>query len=294
MEWPRISIVTPVFNQVQYLEQTILSVIGQKYPNLEYVIIDGGSSDGTLDIIKKYEKHLTRWVSEKDNGMYDALQKGFAGTTGEIMLWINSDDILHAGAFETIVEVFSSFPQIDWITGLNTIIDEQGRLSRAYPARRFSKYHFLTFDFQYIQQESTVWRRSLWERAGGRLETSSRLAADFELWLRFIHLTQLYTCNLLIGGFRRRKDQLSFVFARQYVDEANAFIRTARTNLAGKEKNKIRTLAIIRRLRKLLKYSIVLDLGIFDRTMNRIEKRIHSVPAIVERDWDTQKLILLP
>jgi glycosyltransferase involved in cell wall biosynthesis len=294
MEWPRISIVTPVFNQVQFLEQTIQSVIGQHYPNLEYVIVDGGSSDGTLDIIRKYEKQLTRWISEKDNGMYDALQKGFNGTTGEIMLWINSDDILHPGALETVAEVFTKFKTIDWITGLNTVIDERGRLARAYPARRFSKFHFLTFDFQYIQQESTVWRRSLWDKAGGRLDTSSRLAGDFELWLRFIQLRPLYTCNLLIGGFRRRQDQLSYVFANKYVDEASAFIRTARTNLSGVDKRKMRTLAILRRLRKLLKYTIVLDLGIIERSITKIEKKIHSVPAVVDRDWDTQQLNLVP
>ena len=85
MKYPKISIVTPVFNQVQYLEQTILSIITQDYPNLEYIIIDGGSTDGTVDLIRKYEAHLTYWVSEPDNGMYHAIQKGFEHSTGEIM-----------------------------------------------------------------------------------------------------------------------------------------------------------------------------------------------------------------
>jgi glycosyltransferase involved in cell wall biosynthesis len=89
--YPRISIVTPSFNDVEYLEQTILSIINQGYPNLEYVIIDGGSTDGSVDIIKKYADHLAYWVSEKDQGMYHAIQKGFQKTTGEIMGWINSD-----------------------------------------------------------------------------------------------------------------------------------------------------------------------------------------------------------
>ncbi len=92
MNYPKISIVTPSFNHAQFLEETILSVITQNYPNLEYVIIDGGSTDGSVDIIKKYEKHLTYWVSEPDNGHGDALNKGFAKSTGEIMAWINSDD----------------------------------------------------------------------------------------------------------------------------------------------------------------------------------------------------------
>lgn len=294
MELPRISIVTPVFNQVRFLEHTILSVLNQDYSNLEYIIIDGGSTDGTVDIIKKYEARLTRWVSEKDNGMYDALQKGFAGTTGDIMLWINSDDILHPGALKTIVEVFLKFKQIEWMTGLNTIIDEGGQLINAYPARRFSKFHFLSFDYQYIQQESTAWRRSLWNKAGGNLNTSSKLVGDFELWLRFIQLAPLYTGNLLIGAFRRRRDQLSEVFATKYVSESNEFVRAARLALAGPDRRKLRTLAVIRRLRKLLRYSIILDLAIFERGMARIEKSIHNVPAVVERDWNSQQLILVP
>ncbi len=94
--YPKISIVTPSYNQGQYLEQTILSVIGQNYPNLEYIIIDGGSTDNSIEIIKKYERYLAYWVSEKDKGHYHAVQKGFDKSTGEIMSWLNSDDILHS------------------------------------------------------------------------------------------------------------------------------------------------------------------------------------------------------
>src|SRR6218665_2201901 len=102
MNFPKISIVTPVFNRVEYLEQTILSVIDQGYPNLEYIVIDGGSTDGTLEIIKKYEDRIFYWTSEPDNGMYDAINKGFKKASGQIMAWINSDDLYHQPTLSTV------------------------------------------------------------------------------------------------------------------------------------------------------------------------------------------------
>ncbi len=98
-QYPKISIVTPTFNQGNFIEESILSVIEQQYPNLEYIIMDGGSTDNTIEIIKKYESQLTYWVSQKDNGMYDALNRGFKRATGEIMGWLNSDDLLIRKSF---------------------------------------------------------------------------------------------------------------------------------------------------------------------------------------------------
>ncbi len=109
MTYPKISIVTPNLNQGKFLEETILSVLDQKYPNLEYIIIDGGSTDNSIDIIKKYEKNLFYWTSEKDNGMYEAIQKGFEKATGDIMAWINSDDLYHRNVFFVVAEIFSNF-----------------------------------------------------------------------------------------------------------------------------------------------------------------------------------------
>ena len=119
--WPRIALVTPVFNSVRYIEQTIQSVLSQSYPNLEYIIIDGGSTDGTLDIIRKYERHLAWWVSEPDRGMYDALNKGFARSSGEVMGWISATYMLHQGSLKVAGSVFRDLPQVEWITGLSTI-----------------------------------------------------------------------------------------------------------------------------------------------------------------------------
>src|ERR1039457_1034429 len=120
MKYPKISIVTPSFNQAEFLEQTICSVLSQKYPNLEYVVIDGGSTDGSVEIIKKYADKLTYWVSEKDDGQYAAINKGFSYTTGDIMGWINSSDILLPWTFSILAEIFENYTQIQWLSGAPT------------------------------------------------------------------------------------------------------------------------------------------------------------------------------
>src|SRR5690349_701527 len=110
MNWPKISIVTPNFNNGKYLEDTIVSVLSQNYPNLEYFIIDGGSTDNSLEIIKRYERHLAGWTSEPDGGMYEAIDKGFNKTTGEIMAWLNSDDMYHRKSLFAVGKLFCDLP----------------------------------------------------------------------------------------------------------------------------------------------------------------------------------------
>lgn len=210
-KYPKITVVTPVYNQVKYLEETIKSIVNQGYPNLEYIVIDGGSSDGTVDIIKKYEKHLAYWVSEPDKGMYDAIQKGFDRSTGEIMCWLNSDDIFFDKCLFAIADVFMHHPEIEWFTGKSTSIDTEGMITGVddIDEIRFTKYDFYLNRAFWIPQSSTVWRRSLWEKIGGSLDTNLRLAGDFDLWLRFINISPQYVVNTLIGTYRVREGQLS-------------------------------------------------------------------------------------
>ena len=214
MKYPKISIVTPVFNQVQYLEQTILSIITQDYPNLEYIIIDGGSTDGTVDLIRKYEAHLTYWVSEPDNGMYHAIQKGFEHSTGEIMCWLNSDDIFFDKCLFAIAHVFIHHPEINWFSARGASIDENNMIINVdnidgIDSIRFCKYDFYVNRGFWIPQSSTIWRRSIWEEIGGSLDTNLRLAGDFDLWLRFINVAPQYVVDTLIGTYRLREGQLS-------------------------------------------------------------------------------------
>lgn len=206
-QWPRIALVTPVRNSARYLEQTIRSVLDQNYPNLEYFIIDGGSVDGSIDIIRQYEKEISGWISEPDNGMYDALNKGFARTSGEILGWISATDRLHPGGMAVVGSVFRDLPQVEWITGRRTAFSEEGDTNRIDDMLVWSRWRFLMgASRRHIQQESTYWRRSLWERAGGYVDASRRSASDFELWLRFFRYGRLYAVDALIGGFREHAD----------------------------------------------------------------------------------------
>lgn len=214
MQYPKITVVTPVYNQVQYLEQTIVSIINQSYPNLEYIIIDGGSTDGTLDIIQKYDKYLTYWVSEPDKGMYHAIQKGFDKSTGEIMCWLNSDDVFFDKCLFVIADIFNNHPEVEWFSGKSASIDAEGRIIGVddidgVDSIRFCKYDFYLNRGFWVPQSSTIWRRSIWEKICGSLDTSLRLAGDFDLWLRFINIAPQYVANTLIGTYRLREGQLS-------------------------------------------------------------------------------------
>jgi glycosyltransferase involved in cell wall biosynthesis len=205
---PKISLVTPVFNAAKYIEQTIQSVLAQNYPNLEYFIMDGGSTDGTFEIILKYENQISGWFSEPDKGMYDALNKGFARATGEVMGWISATDKFHTGGLAVVGSVFRDLREVQWITGRPTAFSEEGMTVLILDLPRWSRYRFLAGANRYIQQESTFWRRSLWERAGSYLDSSQRVVADFGLWARFFRHAKLYPVDALIGGYRVHAGQL--------------------------------------------------------------------------------------
>ena len=208
LAWPRISLVTPVRNSARYLDATIRSVLSQQYPNLEYVIVDGASTDGSLDILRKYEGQLSSWVSEPDRGMYDAINKGFARSSGELMGWISATDLLHAGSLLVVGSVFRTFSQVEWITGRASGFNEDGMAVEILNLRQWARMPFLAGANRYIQQESTFWRRSLWERAGSHVDDSRRNCSDFELWVRFFRYAKLYPVDALIGGFRSHLDSL--------------------------------------------------------------------------------------
>ena len=262
--YPKVTIVTPNYNLGEYLEQTILSILNQNYPNLEYIIIDGGSTDNSVEIIKKYEDKLAFWVSESDNGMYDAIQKGFDKSTGEIMGWLNSDDMLHPNSLFYIADIFCTFPNVEWIQGRPSFFDKDGGLFNVGDIKRWSKYHFLTGNFQWIQQESTFWKRDLWIKTGGSLNTKLQLAGDFDLWLRFFDKSSLYSTSVILGGFRHRINQLSKEKYQQYLNEANQQLRYHIKKLSLVDRLKIASAKFLFFLLK-----IILKIKIFNTTAIR-------------------------
>jgi glycosyltransferase involved in cell wall biosynthesis len=225
--YPKISIVTPSFNQGSYIEECILSILNQGYPNLEYIIIDGGSTDNTIEIIKRYQSQLSFWISEKDSGLYEALNKGFEKTTGEILGWLNSDDILHRKSLFTIADIFSALPEVQWLQGYPSLIDNDGRIVFHQPPR-YNKYDFFLKEYHdgtFIQQESTYWRRELWEEAGSHISMKYKYAGDFELWMRFFSIQKLYTTRAMIGAFRYRgEEQMSNKYYSSYMNECDLIV----------------------------------------------------------------------
>jgi glycosyltransferase involved in cell wall biosynthesis len=180
---PRISIVTPSFNQARFLERTILSVLNQNYPNLEYIIIDGGSTDGSLSIIERYGKDIDYWVSEKDRGQADAINKGFRKSSGEILAWLNSDDTYTPWALRTVGLAFQNRPSIDILHGNVHVIDADDNRTGTNKGVPFSR-RACAFGVQTIPQSSVFWRRELFF-AAGMLNPIYHYLLDPELWLRF-------------------------------------------------------------------------------------------------------------
>lgn len=181
--WPRVSIVTPSFNQGQFIEETIRSVLLQGYPNLEYIIMDGGSADSSVEIIQKYAPWLAYWISEPDRGQADAINKGFEKTTGQFLAWINSDDYFYPGFVYRRVLAFQSNSDVDFLYG---DVDE-GWDIEPHKRRRYGEdlsfSELLTTLRVSIPQQSCMWRRSVLENVGG-LDPKWRVALDWEFFLR--------------------------------------------------------------------------------------------------------------
>jgi len=179
---PLVSIVTPSYNQASYLEETICSVLEQDYPRIEYIIVDGGSTDGSVDIIKKYADKLAWWLSEVDKGQTDAINKGFGRAKGQILAWLNSDDTYEPGAVTAAVKYLQGHPEVGMVYADCSFIDEQGRVIGKFSAAQ-TDYKRLRQGYVHIPQQTMFFREELW-RAVGPLDPSFYFAMDYDLWVR--------------------------------------------------------------------------------------------------------------
>ncbi|MDX1436250.1 MAG: glycosyltransferase family 2 protein [Anaerolineales bacterium] len=197
---PLVSIITPSYNQAEYLEETIASVLGQSYPNLEYIVVDGGSTDGSPEIIARYTSRLAWWVSEPDLGQTDAINKGFAGARGEILAWLNSDDLYLPGAVSEAVEFLQANPQVGLVYGDADYINKDGEIIGRFPARQASLSR-LQRGAVHIPQQASFFRADLWRRVGP-LDPSFYFAMDYDLWVRLAALAPFYYVPRLWAQFR--------------------------------------------------------------------------------------------
>jgi glycosyltransferase involved in cell wall biosynthesis len=200
---PAISVVTPSFNQSTFLEETIESVLVQNYPNLEYRIFDAGSTDGSVDVIRRYENHLSGWISRRDRGQSDAINQGLRAAKGDILCWINSDDYLCPGALDKVANFFQENPEAQWLIGSCELLNDHAQPhDRRAPPRNLTRKNLMAWwpDHWFCQQ-ATFWRRSLMDKAG-LLDESLHYLMDWELWLRFYAVAAPAVIPDNLAGYR--------------------------------------------------------------------------------------------
>jgi glycosyltransferase involved in cell wall biosynthesis len=223
MDAPSISVVTPVLNGRRFLERTIRSVIEQDYRPVEYFIQDGGSTDGTLDIIKRYEFQLTAWASQPDDGQTEAITSALLRTTGDILAWINADDFYEPDAFAHVAEVFAENPDSSAVAGAAWLMypDNTRTLRRPLDVTHSG---LLNWRRNWIPQPGVFFRRSAWQQVGP-LDRSLQWAMDFDLWLRLLDAGPIVTTDRVLASFRQHPD------AKCFTDEPHMYAEARRVIL---------------------------------------------------------------
>jgi len=226
----RISIVIPVLNAAEALRITLQSIRSAGVGDCEVVIQDGGSSDGVESIVEEFPDVISVFSSGKDGGQYEAINNGFASTCGDVLAWLNAGDIFLPGAFDKVVEIFESHPDIQWLTGRQCIA--RGGNPLIYPARDVMvANHEIRFGLcqagraGFLQQEGMFWRRELWDACGG-LDTALKLAADFDLWMRMARLSPLNRASVPLAAFSYDGNNRSVMGAVEYRREIDAILET--------------------------------------------------------------------
>ncbi len=207
--WPRISIVTPSYNQGEFIEETIRSILLQGYPNLEFIIIDGESTDNTVKILNKYDSQIDYWISEPDRGQSHALNKGFAKTTGSIMAWICADDTYLPGAFSRAVDFFQRNTSAEFLYGDGRLINENSETIKdvdSGPVLDRDNFH----NYNYVFSTTAFWKCSIWEKSGGYIDESNVFTMDWELFIRMNQQAELHYRSGRVACLRHHKGTKTF------------------------------------------------------------------------------------
>lgn len=296
--WPRVSIVTPSYNQAQFIEKTIRSVLLQGYSDLEYIIVDGGSTDGSVDIIRKYEPWLAYWVSEPDRGQTHAINKGLERVTGDIVAYLNSDDFYAPGAFETVVRYFRLEPSFQWLIGTCRYVTADGKFVRDFVVRHPVPQDRVAWVLRRgwgHPQASTFWRYEVFERCGFFRE-DMHYVFDSEHGIRtfFADMPPLVVPEMLATRtlhddcktvstpeqFKREKERLVELYESQLTFDERRRLHTIRLGEAVQETRKKRTVSALSQLIWVARRDIGLTCRIFvDRVLRR-RPRYLSHPTV--------------
>ena len=241
--FPKITFITPSYNQAQFLEQTILSVINQGYQNLEYIVIDGGSTDGSVEIIKKYADHINYWVSEKDNGQTHALNKGLKMATGDWVGWQNSDDIYYPGSFLSAAEAINNVINEDLIIGDMDLIDEHDSILRDLKYVT-PTYKSLLAEGMVVANQAAFWRRKIHDDIG-YLDESLHCVFDYEWFLRVIKNRQACHVEKTWGALRYHSETKTHKIQEQFDVEMNNVLRGRRLTSISILFQKLRRMALM-------------------------------------------------
>lgn len=253
-KYPKITVITPCHNREEYIAETIESVLSQNYPNLEYIVIDDGSTDKSWEIIQTYRDRLTycEHIDTKAPSPNQALNYGASKMTGEIMTLITDKSLLMHKSLFTVARVFSEFPDVEWLSGIGLIANTDGLIISVVPVRKDLHEHLIFVPWQ-IQQESTFWRRSLWEKTGAKWDEKLIWASDFGLWCKFFPIAKLHHLNTILGVYRKTRKAHGVTRRNEYHHYASVARTQLRSHISKKELIYAEVYRFLRYLKPLLR-----------------------------------------
>lgn len=280
-EFPLVSIVTPSFNQARFLEKTMRSVLEQDYPHLEYLVADGGSTDGSVEIIQRYAKRLTWWVSEKDGGQADGINKGFSRATGKYIAWINSDDFYQPGAIRAAVEELEANPDVGMVFGDVQVVDESGKVLNHLHYGNWGLKELMSFHI--IGQPAVFMRRSVLEQAG-YLDTRFNFMLDHHLWLRVARLAGVRYVPQLWAGAHYHEDCKNLAQAAEFGKDAYQIVAWLKTDPDYKDAMSMLAPYVLAGAERINGFYL-LDAGEYHASFRSYWRGFLLAPEVILPDW---------